>query len=717
MQEDIVLRPDIVNEFAFIFYIIFSLCYTGKQLKDHLKEQHEKFWNEKEKFSDKKIEIADLQICQEPEIDEKAQNRKEMAKLFRKVSEENIPYNQLFDVVKERTQSVSNEDESSNEVNLVLISGRPGIGKTTLTKRILCDMWTKFLFEPDIIFFIRFRDLDYEAKLRLFEFLVPPDILDVLPKEFRNEEYRGKILEKIRKSDKVYIIMDGLDEAKIGEKKLIPHCRTDCINTAEGFIFNLLKGKLLPHSKKLITSRPNRIAELHRDYKPDILLSIQGLDQKGFEQICSNICEDCKSPDKKERRRKKILRYLSNHPDLKSYCHIPVICIMVMESLNKMLEAKRSNAEDYHVDNTLTRIFVRSLNDWLLDNMNLNSFLFKNISKFALKHFDQNQFYFIKSDLKKANVEERYIKTFLQTILKGKKEKIMYFVHLMWQEFLAAVNLRLYTDEREFLESTDSESIKLKNNIFIRLNSEKYRDVATQFLFGLCNDDTLEMLLKNIDDEKGLSEQENRKNCRKALQNFAVEMLKKFADDFSPGQNALVTPPADDVENDSKSVAFVDGKIAAADTGSNGAIHKSNDNDAKQSDDGEDTDQESEISGNSDVDYGKDNIKDKNYDNKSYFGSILPILTWVHEMKDDDVTKEAAKYLLNEIVIGEKNQIFPSDIPAINYVLCARSDSLELKLCHPHFVGNCTRYFIKELENTLRRNPKIKVSLKKFKKK
>ena len=680
---------------------------TGKQLKDHLKETQEKFWNEQEKFSNKKIEIADLQICQEPDINEQAQNRKEMAKVFRKVSKENISYKKLFEEAKHCTQNVSNKDAGSKDGNLVLISGRPGIGKTTLTKRILCDMWTESLFNPDIVFFIRFRDLDYKADLNLLEFLVPPNFFDFLPKQFRNKEYRDKILEKICKSDNVYIIMDGFDEATIEETKLIRCCSMNNTNTAEGFIFNLFKGNILPRSKKLITSRPYRIAALHQEYKPDILLSIQGLDKNGFKQICSNICEG------HNLRYKKILQYLKEHPDLKSYCHIPVICIMVMESLYKMFEDKTSETEDYY---TLTRIFVKSLNKWLLNNMRLKSFLFKDICKFALSNFDENKFYFTKVAVEQAGVKELYFNTFLHTIIKGNKEKEMYFIHLMWQEFLAAVKLRLYTDEREFLESTNSETNKLRNNISIKLNSKEYRDVITQFLFGLCNNDTLTRLLKIIANEEGLSEKKHLEKNQKALQNFAIEKLKKLAEKFFTNRNAekVAASPADyeldDVQNDSESDAGVDEENAAAETDNVGAINESNDNDVKQSDNGEDDDHESEISSDSDINDDQDDISDENDGNKSYFASILPIMGWFHEMRLDDCTEQAATFLLNKIEIGKHDQIFPSDIPAINYVLRARRNPLELEICHPRFVGNCTQYFIKELHETLNKNPMIEVS-------
>ena len=673
------------------------------------------FCGEPDEFRKGKIEIADLQICSEQPIDELVQNRKDMAKIFKKASEENIPYEKLFETVKRRAQDIPDKcftAEAKSKFllkhgNLAVISGRPGIGKTTLTKRILHEMWTDSLFNPDIIFFIQFRELDYDVKTDFLNFLVP-----LLPKSYQNEN-RKQILERIEKLNNVYIIMDGFDEAKIHPKKKFKPCSIHCTNTAEGFIYNLLAGNILPRCKKLITSRPYRIAELHKHFEPDILLSIQGLDKKGFGQICLNIC------DGNKKRCKKILQYLKAHPDIKSYCHTPVICIMVMESLNKMYEVEENRIKDTKkVDSlktynnasyTLTGIFVSALKEWLLDKLSLNTYSFNNICAFALSKFDQNRFYFTEFELREAGIEEHYITTFLSTILKGIRSKKMYFIHLMWQEFLAAIKLRLYT--------TDFENEESQINILSKLNSKKYKMVTTKFLFGLCNEDTLNPLLQDLEIEKGLSNPNNRLNCQETLKDFTIKTLETIAGNCSKNWNAGETvsapsPASDDVPHDSSFVAdahTVDetNVSASADTVNAGvaAEDESNDNDPRQNSDGGESENESASGSNID---GEDDNDDVN-DDKSYFGSILPVLGWVYEVRDDNFTKRAARYLLSEIDI-ENEQILPSDIPVINHVLRARTAKLALKLRHLRFVGNCSRYFFEKLQETLTVNHNIQVS-------
>ena len=675
------------------------------------------FCGEPDEFRKGKIEIADLQICSEQPIDDQVQNRKDMAKVFRKASEENIPYKKLFETVKRRAEDIPDKcytAEAKNKFlqkhgNLVVISGRPGVGKTTLTKRILYEMWTDSLFNPNIIFFIRFRGLDYEQNTDLLKFLVP-----LLPDNLQKED-RKTMLKRIEDCDNVYIIMDGFDEAVINQRKKIIPCSIHCTNTAEGFICNLLAGNIFPHCKKLITSRPYRIAELHKLFQPDILLSIQGLDKKGFQQICSNVCSGNKT------RCKKILQYLKAHPDIKSYCHTPVICIMVMESLSKMYEVEENSVKDakkvyslktYCAGDTLTGVFVNALKEWLLDKLSLSTYSVKNICAFALSKLDQNRFYFTEFELREAGIEEHYITTFLNTILKGTRNKEMYFIHLMWQEFLAAIKLRLYT--------TDFENKESQSKILSKLSSKKYKMVTTKFLFGLCNQDTLNLLLKNLEIEKGLSNPSIRLNCQETLQNFTIKTLETLAGNWSENWNACDAVAAPglalddddfvDIPHDSYFVAdahIVDetNALAAADTVNSGVAAEDDSNNSRKSSGGGEG--ENESASDSDTDDDDDDVSD----DKSYFGSILPILGWVYEVRDDDFTSRAAKYLLNEVDI-ENEQILPSDIPVLNNVLRARTTTLALKLHHLRFAGNCSRYFIEKLLETLTVNHNIQVSYK-----
>ena len=585
---------------------------------------------EEDRFRGQKIQIATLQISKNfsdtkrSELIGHGHLRKDIAEYFRKEPHGEIHYTQLFEEVKKHV--LKNSDKPFTDAakeqffvrygNLVVIAGQPGIGKSTLTKHMVKEMWENSLFNPDIIFFIRFRDIDYQVKTDLLGFLAP------FVSFISNKKDRKNILEKIEKTENIFIILDGMDEANINPQ--MKNASKYCIDedfSAEVYIQNLVAGNILPRSKKMITSRPYRIDQLPEDFKPKLVFNIQGLDESAFKQICLNICS------KNHVVFNKIKSHLECHPDLKSYCQIPVICIMVVESLYKVYATEKYDLDSYHANalseesyvDTMTTIFVLALQKWLKPKFECtaSSFQLKEISELALEGFVKNRFYFQDYHIRKAKIDYQNTTTFLNAIFKGSQTTQMHFVHLTWHEFLTSVNMRFYSKGKEF-------ETYLEN-----FDNRKYEFVA-RFLFGLCRTRTFHELLDFVKSDDLRSDEDYEES---------TTMLKKFA-------------------------------IAKLE------IHRNN---QKQS-----------------------------YD--EYFESVLPILGWIYEMRDDDFTQQAAACLKNEIRI--RGKIIPSDIPIINYFLRHRKCFILLRVVDPCFVGNSFEYFFKELQITLDRNPNIQVSLK-----
>ena len=484
--------------------------------------------------------------------------------------------------------------------NLVFIAGQAGIGKSTFTKLL-----AKEIINPDIrlfnvkyLFFLRFRDVDYDIKSDLLLFLTSSAsfVANI------SAEARKSILKKLQESESVYIIMDGLDEATINLKTSQPNCNVFSITAAEVFIKNLLSGTILPRAKKLVTSRPRQLARLPAEGNTsNFVVNILGLDDDGQKQICDDLC------GKDTKRRDKILEYIYSRPDLKSYCYVPINCILIMMSFNEM---DASNWDD--VD-SLSAVLITALEEWFLKKLK-GEFQTKRISSLAREGFLVDRFYFRENHLKIAGVNFENITTFLTNnirfqLLKGKK--VSYFCHLIWQEFFVAVELRLFTDKEAF------------KKFIPKLDSDKY-EVVTKFLFGLCNPSKLDDLLDLMDVE-GLNSNEDREECKKALKEIAIQTLEKL----------------------------------------------------------------------------------RNGDMKDYVTSVLPVLGWVYEMKDDDLTQEASKCLRDKIEI--QDLVLPSDIPSFNYVLRSRETELTLEVQRPKFVGKSFQTFMDAINTSLNLRENIQV--------
>ena len=557
------------------------------------------------------IEIASLKLSSKPrefaKLDETENfhHRKEILNIFTESSSKIIRYPQLFAEAKRDAKKravicltkAAMVKQIQRHSNHVFISGEPGLGKSVLSKVLVQKMLDPLvkLYETEFIFYIRFRDLNYDDKIDFLEFLTMHDpFFSSMATEDKN-----KILEHLQKCSSVSIVMDGLDEANIKSKINVPKCNILEKATAVTFMKSLFFGDLFPLAKKIITSRPRQLAELSNNILPQsyFVVTLLGLSDKGQRKICSSICRNHPS------KRDKILEYLNNHPDLKSYCYVPINAIVAMRIWKESTEDKWKKLD------SLTSIVVTALNTWFLHR--LEHFQAKEIAEMAYAAFLKDRFYFKKGHLTEMGVDFQNLMTFMTNVkfsIFDGKEIYCYFVHLMWQELFVAFKLILFTNA------------EMLNTIIPDLNVVKY-EMVLKFLFGLCNEDTQTELLGQVE-AKDLNSSADRIKCKKLLKNLAIRKLRESDGDFK---------------------------------------------------------------------------------------SMIQVFGWIHEMRDEGFTVQAAN-CLDDVFYFDTCQILPTDVPCLNYVLRNRRTPMTLRWVNPDFVGNSCEYFCKELSITLKNNPNLKVS-------
>ena len=328
------------------------------------------------------------------------------------------------------------------------------------------------------------------------------------------------------------------------------------------------------------------------------VVTLLGLSDEGQRKICSSICRNDSS------KRDKILEFLNNHPDLKSYCYVPINAIVAMRILKESTENKWKKLD------SLTSIVVTALNTWFLHK--LEHFQAKEIAEMAYEAFRNDRFYFKKGHFTVMGVDFKNLMTFMTNVkfsIFDGTEIYCYFVHLMWQELFVAFKLILFTNEEKL------------NTVIPDLNVVKY-EMVLKFLFGLCNEDTQTELLGQVE-AKDLNSSADRIKCKELLKNLAIQKLHK--------------------------TSFID------------------------------------------------------------FKSMIQVFGWIHEMRYDGFTVQAANCLY-DVVYFDSCQILPTDVPCLNYILRNRRTPMTLHLVRPEFVGNSFEYFFKELSITLETNPNLKVS-------
>ena len=420
---------------------------------------------------DSSIEVVPLQITEmrsRPTVDEldtisDCRSRREVVQRSYCKPVGNIVPEDFF-------KEAAKQTASDNQKNIVAIIGHPGVGKTTLTKEILRKVLEHNLYEASFVFYLKFRDVDYESKTDLLTFLTA----DSITLEWKHKEHRRNAVLRKLMDEKVLIILDGLDEASLSysnykvnfDKKAKPGI----------IINNILSGQMFPKASKLITSRPRQLYELPRELLPKFILQISGIDEAAQRQLCRFICKE---------RCDEVFSLVQDQPDLVSYCFIPVICTLVMHCIDHVhnIHAKR-------IPRTISSVFVYVF-ALFVGTRHLPNFawpILKKYAKLAWDLFKKNKYYFDRSDLEKAEIKTNELNAFLVTILadgklamvKGDPTKRMYFTHLLWQELLVAMH---------FLFCCSTEALKNQlNQMAAATNFSKGKmEMIIKFLFGLCN--------------------------------------------------------------------------------------------------------------------------------------------------------------------------------------------------------------------------------------
>jgi GTPase SAR1 family protein len=349
----------------------------------------------------------------------------------------------------------------------ILVVGRPGIGKTLLTTKILhewkqqaCDFW-----HGKTVILIQFRTFN-QGKTSLREMLQYAVGLNMSLADY-NCTYERLCLTP---SDFV-LIFDGLDELKVDYKSFAEKSVNNPSKVEDVLqIFKqLMKGKLLPGVTVLTTSRPTAehiYGELSFDRKVEIL----GFHEKQIKEYVEKFCRN--DMDKST----KLWNFIKQSPELLSLSYIPVNCYIICLTLNESIDTDKlevSGGQSFqkNVPRTITELYKRAINI-LLFRHHVN-YKYKQIPKdyiiTKLPEQFQNDLDKLK-DIARIGMEDDQLifefksgDEFIELAdcgiinkLDDKRRNIFSFLHLTLQEFLAAQRV---VDDMDNVESFLAEHI------------------------------------------------------------------------------------------------------------------------------------------------------------------------------------------------------------------------------------------------------------------
>ena len=236
----------------------------------------------------------------------------------------------------------------------ILAVGRPGIGKTVLTEKIMRD-WAKGIdefYRGKIAFYFKFRWFNSKEPIgmTLKTFLR-------YGTQLSDEKFK-RIYEYITTHPKsAILIFDGLDEFNGNTECLDqlppPNDPNICMSGISLFV-KLISGRFLPGATVLVTSRPTA-NEFYSRFTFDRTVEILGFTSDKSEEYVSKFCENHDRSDLKP----KVWNHIKSSSDLLNLCYIPVNCFIVTTILFECLSDPRKDTAA--LPTTLTELYQAAI--------------------------------------------------------------------------------------------------------------------------------------------------------------------------------------------------------------------------------------------------------------------------------------------------------------------------------------------------------------------
>ncbi|KAM4014106.1 NACHT, LRR and PYD domains-containing protein 12-like [Anomaloglossus baeobatrachus] len=359
--------------------------------------------------------------------------------------------------------------------SMVMVSGVPGVGKTTLMQKFVYD-WTRGdLYQRfSFVFFFKFREIN-----RLDNVSLETLILHQYP-------YLEEHLEDLFKGpEKLLFIFDGLDESLHTMDFTSRHL---CSNPKQPepcgqIVVSLVRKSLLNGCSVLMTSRPTRLASIDCSVFQRVVEIIGFFPEERqiyFENFFSN-------PELAE----KAFTYVKQNETLYTFCYLPSYCWIICTVLSRSFQTTSSDQPVSLLPKTVTQLFAIFIAN-ILSNHSLHKSgaqqLLRSIGWMAEHGVMNHRVIFDDRDLDSFQVDKK--SKLLSSFVMESEEPVTYsFLHLTVQEFFSAL-----------VHYLDYSSEKLHDSL---LEAKSFADdrgeIFLRFLCGLSDNSTRSILAEYLD--------------------------------------------------------------------------------------------------------------------------------------------------------------------------------------------------------------------------
>ena len=321
---------------------------------------------------------------------------------------------------------IFNGDDHYPNPKRILVYGRPGIGKTTFSKRTAFD-WAKqrkgILKKFDVVLLIKLRDVcdlkDICDVIRASKLLAGEEVVSV-------DDVYKYVLDN---QEKVLLILDGYDEY---------FC------TGESPVLEIWKGARLTDVHVIITTRKEKADKLRAGKQ--VQFEINGF--KSEDQVRAFVSKVLGDEEKVE----EFVAYLHQR-DLKDLAEIPLLLLMLCTVWNENHFEELPKSRAHICQNFVLTLINHAITKDAKEEEDENTKVLEHynvelcaLGKLAFGALLQNALSFPFGKLPDSILSDKFIKFGLFHALNGatflRREKHVYFIHKSVQEYLAALFLK-----------------------------------------------------------------------------------------------------------------------------------------------------------------------------------------------------------------------------------------------------------------------------------
>ncbi|KAM4046954.1 NACHT, LRR and PYD domains-containing protein 12-like isoform 3-T6 [Anomaloglossus baeobatrachus] len=367
--------------------------------------------------------------------------------------------------------------KSNNCPQMVMVSGVPGVGKTTLMQKFVYDWVTKKLYQRfSFVFLFKFREFNRLKDKVSLETLI-------LNQYHHLDGQLGNILQD---PEKLLFIFDGLDESSHNMD-----FRSSCLcsnykqpEDCGQIVVSLVKKSLLNGCSVLMTSRPTRLASIDCNIfqrMVEIIGFFPEERQMYFENFFLNNKELAE----------KAFTYVKQNDTLYTFCYLPSYCWIICTVLSKSFQPTLSDQQVSLLPKTVTQLFAI-----FVANILSNHTLHQSDAQKVLRSIGWMAEYGVMNHI--VIFDDQHLNSFhvnkmskaLSSFLIESEEPVCYsFLHLTVQEFLSA-----------FAHYIDYSPVRLEESLNkAKSYSDGRGEIFLRFLCGLSDNSTRSILSSYLD--------------------------------------------------------------------------------------------------------------------------------------------------------------------------------------------------------------------------